>query len=361
MADGGCALAIMNTVGRAQNLARVLRATGQPVLLIHGQLTSVERARRTEQALDLLGKDRSRQTGRPSSLVIVATQVAEQSFDVDADILFTDLAPMDLLLQRIGRLHRHARPDVDRPERLRQPRVVVTGVDLDVQACLFPDEFGLIDQRKQRLKGVYDPWALIRTAGALLGATSWQVPADVPALVEGAYSKQCTWTPSGWQEREADAKRLSHATSASRASHAGSYLLGVNPWGASLEDLHYLAATTPSDETVVVRDGEPTLEISLVVWDGERFFLLDGTPLGPNGERVIDPEVARLVLGDSVRVRDQGGFRGLRPKPEWSDVSWLRSQPVLVLDTDLRATLSDCVVQYDREYGLAIEWTVSSR
>lgn len=56
---------------------------------------------------------------------MVATQIAEQSFDVDADLLITDLAPMDLLLQRIGRMHRH--DGVIRPPGLREPTVIVTG------------------------------------------------------------------------------------------------------------------------------------------------------------------------------------------------------------------------------------------
>jgi CRISPR-associated endonuclease/helicase Cas3 len=53
---------------------------------------------------------------------LVATQVVEQSLDVDFDLLVTDLAPVDVLLQRLGRLHRHPRP---RPAGFESPRALV--------------------------------------------------------------------------------------------------------------------------------------------------------------------------------------------------------------------------------------------
>jgi CRISPR-associated endonuclease/helicase Cas3 len=54
--------------------------------------------------------------------VLIATQTLEQSLDIDADFLITDLAPMDVLLQRIGRLHRH---DWSRPAGYKAPRALV--------------------------------------------------------------------------------------------------------------------------------------------------------------------------------------------------------------------------------------------
>ncbi len=59
--------------------------------------------------MERLGKDAG---NRPNGCVLVSTQVVEQSVDIDADLLVTDLAPTDMLLQRIGRLWRH---DRDRP------------------------------------------------------------------------------------------------------------------------------------------------------------------------------------------------------------------------------------------------------
>ncbi len=116
---GGCALVVCNTVGRAQGVFAALQPVfGDDVVLLHARFVAVERAARTERVVDLLGPPgRSGGTVRPQRLVVVATQVAEQSFDVDVDVLVSDLAPIDLLLQRVGRLHRH-----ERPERSRQPK-----------------------------------------------------------------------------------------------------------------------------------------------------------------------------------------------------------------------------------------------
>jgi len=74
------------------------------VLAPHHGRFAVEDRKRLDQAIEAaFGRDRDQQ-GR----VVVATQTVEQSLDLDADLLLTDLCPMDVLLQRVGRLHRHA-------------------------------------------------------------------------------------------------------------------------------------------------------------------------------------------------------------------------------------------------------------
>ncbi|MGX9227587.1 hypothetical protein ACWV95_17660 [Streptomyces albus] len=125
MADGGCALVVRNTVERVLQAADALRRRfgDQAVTVAHSRFLAADRAAVDARLVKLFGPDGS---DRPERHVVVASQVAEQSLDVDFDLLVTDLAPVDLVLQRLGRLHRHPR---QRPARLAQARCLVTGVD----------------------------------------------------------------------------------------------------------------------------------------------------------------------------------------------------------------------------------------
>ena len=124
LADGGCAAVICNTVSRAQEVFRALKPffSGQDVddgqhelNLFHARFLYDDREQREGQALRRFGKPNDPKVKRPRRAVLVATQVIEQSLDLDFDLMVTEMAPVDLILQRAGRLHRHNRP---RPERL---------------------------------------------------------------------------------------------------------------------------------------------------------------------------------------------------------------------------------------------------
>lgn len=123
LADGGMGLALVNTVQRAQDLY-CLFAEGEPieyegqrvgkrlsdgteVFLFHARFPGERRQKREEHAEKTFGSGKTeRRSGRK---ILIATQVAEQSLDLDFDLIVTDLAPIDLVLQRAGRLWRHAR------------------------------------------------------------------------------------------------------------------------------------------------------------------------------------------------------------------------------------------------------------
>ncbi len=87
-----------------QDESNLLYACRGVLTLHHGRFAREDRLVLDKAVEEQIGKDRP-----PGGRIIVGTQTLEQSLDIDADLLITDLCPMDVLLQRIGRLHRHQR------------------------------------------------------------------------------------------------------------------------------------------------------------------------------------------------------------------------------------------------------------
>ncbi len=108
--DGGkCACWIRNTVGDARRAFRFWseRLGRHRVILFHSRFTVGDRAAIEAEVLRRFGSE-SRAPDRGGRLLI-ATQVVEQSLDLDFDFMVSDLAPIDLVVQRAGRLLRHHR------------------------------------------------------------------------------------------------------------------------------------------------------------------------------------------------------------------------------------------------------------
>lgn len=352
--EGGCALVIRNTVARAQRTYLAVREAfpGETVLL-HGRLAVGDRADLTERLLAELGPPGSGE--RPRRRIVVATQVAEQSFDIDADLLISDLAPMDLLLQRAGRLHRHERPEEQRPRRLREPWLFVSG--MVASSAGDPPRFPRGSER------VYGRAPLLRAAALVLRAVSeggWSLPADVPRLVAAAYD-DAPDVPAAWAEAAGEAEREWEAALESRQQRARQFLLRwLQPMAATtLAGLHDNAVADLEDEDIVagvVRDGEPSVEVVLVRHDGERYRTLLGRSLGVSGEGVSDPDLLEEVLRSTVRLPVQlteAARRDLRPLPGWDRHDpWLGRVRALVVDREGCARLAGWKLTYDRELGL---------
>lgn len=167
VAGGGCCCVVSNTVKQAQEIFRQLDLPPEQKLLFHARFTARDRERITSRVLELFGKDRS---CRPRKHVLVATQVVEQSLDVDFDHMVTDIAPVDLLLQRSGRLHRHQRRDVD----------PVLHVLIPPDGALEFDATGYVYEDKPLLRTL----ALLRQPGNRLEVS---LPQDFRWLIEGCY------------------------------------------------------------------------------------------------------------------------------------------------------------------------------
>ncbi|ONH60409.1 CRISPR-associated helicase/endonuclease Cas3 [Frankia sp. CcI49] len=355
----GCALVVCNTVGRAQAVFTALRPVfGDDVVLLHSRFVAETRAERSESVIDQLGPlGRDGAVPRPERLVVVATQVAEQSFDVDVDFLVTDLAPIDLLLQRIGRLHRHQRPADHRPERFRVPRVLVTGVRfIDGRVPTWPSGSSV----------VYGDHLLVRSAALLAAAAAdegWSIPGQVPALVAEGYGSAPLGPPE-WASTAAGYQEKWEQKQKGRESNAAEFLLsGERKLGAAaLDGLHERSTEAlESEERVaaVVRDGDESVEVVLVRRHPSGGFLtLNGRPLGPTGEAAVsDEKVFEDTVGATIRLPARpeltdAARRDLAPLPGWRDDAWLGRVRALELDVDLSARLGEYHLTYDDSSGL---------
>jgi len=190
---GACVLVIRNTVDLAREsysaLSACCRDFGIKFGLVHSRFTQADRDSNETQWTRLLGKDAAHRPRKGA--VLVGTQVLEQSLDIDADFLVTDLAPTELILQRIGRLHRHARP---RPIGFEGPRCVILRPQVNWQS----DRVEILEALKPH-RFIYPPFALYmadriwncRESVALpddirrLLEDSASVPGDLPEVVDG--------------------------------------------------------------------------------------------------------------------------------------------------------------------------------
>lgn len=105
--NGGCECVIMNTVNDAISVydeVKKLTANDYQAILYHARMPEKTKDEKIKKILKMCGKDRSE---RPGRAIIIGTQVLEQSIDIDVDYMITAICPIDLLLQRIGRYHRH--------------------------------------------------------------------------------------------------------------------------------------------------------------------------------------------------------------------------------------------------------------
>ncbi len=170
---GGCAVAIVNTVQRAQDLYCALRGTiDAELLLFHARYPAEERKAREEEVLQKFGKDGD----RPQRAILVTTQVVEQSLDLDFDVMLTDLAPIDLMLQRIGRLHRHQR---ENRYGHNEPVLYVAGLGSSSE---------LPDLKTPHWDKIYDTYVLLRSWWAIKSHGLIHLPEEIDTLVEEVYS-----------------------------------------------------------------------------------------------------------------------------------------------------------------------------
>ena len=199
--EGHAVLYLRNTVDDALEAYRELAASrlDRRPLLFHARFALADRLEIERQVTGKFGKDSAPDDRRGQ--VLVATQVVEQSLDLDFDVIVSDLAPIDLLIQRAGRLWRH-----DRRERRGSPELVVVGPEAGRDA-----DKDWFNRALRRASYVYrDHARLWLTASVLLRRGCIDTPGDSRSLVEAVYGEgACEQVPKGLMDTalEGEGKR----------------------------------------------------------------------------------------------------------------------------------------------------------
>lgn len=361
LTDGGCICVLRNTVRRAQQAYELLRERladlpDIQVELVHSRFIAFDRANNDRRLLEQLGP---RSTERPRCLIVVGTQVIEQSLDIDFDMLITDVAPVDLLLQRMGRVHRHRRGihEEQRPTKLREARCIITGIE---------SWEGGLPHFERGTTFVYLPHILLRTVLAVgLDAPGKSArvttPDDTAALVERVYAADgsALTVPQEWEPAYGEALKKAETQRLQKEDAAQAWLLHRLP---RVDLIGWTSGRTSlSDEvrgSAKVRDSQESIEVVVVIHREGHYELLPWVAdefgvrrsLGC-GLEVPPDDVAHaaalctvglpaslsapyIVDGVIKALEGQGRFDG------WQESRWLRGQLPLVMDDTPTAVIT---------------------
>ncbi|ABB37666.1 metal dependent phosphohydrolase [Oleidesulfovibrio alaskensis G20] len=340
-AAGGCACWIRNTVDQAREAYERLREQhGVPekdIILFHARFAMADRQHIEQRVLALFGKNSTQDDRR--SKILVATQVVEQSLDLDFDQLNSDHAPMELLIQRGGRCHRHNR---NRPRGLESPRMLVLAPQARNDAP--QDWYASVLGKAQFVYPVQAP--LWRAAKLLEKVKQLTLPDDARRLVESVYDDN-EFAPESLQN--ADERYLAEALGKKDLARFNTLKLeagySVQALGRGWED----------DECVVTRLGEETVQLRLLRWDGGQLNLwADGPGMAAACQRsevrvkkgkvtpsALPPDVVAQLAALMKRMPDKGKWAVplvLRKAGEtwigWAEqkVSYTSSQGLLFME-----------------------------
>ena len=261
LAEGRCVAWIRNTVADALEAYQLFAPHVPPekLLLFHARFTLGDRLDIEKRVLHHFWPESTPEDRR--GCLLIATQVAEQSLDVCADALATDVAPMDRLLQRAGRLHRHVRDAAGR--RLKEPGaqdqrgehcVWVFGPPWNEQPAA-----NWVKQTFPKAAGVYPHHGQLWLTARALQGRSVAMPTEARGLIEGVFGPEAE-VPHGLQAsgNQAEGKGYCDASQAKEncVKPADGYARSAITW---LDD-----ARVPS------RLGEDTVEVLLARWEGDK-------------------------------------------------------------------------------------------
>ncbi|GAA2045800.1 CRISPR-associated helicase Cas3' [Yaniella flava] len=368
--EGGALLVLCNTVGRAQEAYALAQdIVGDDSRLLHSRFIAIDRVDLERELVAELGPP-SEDVVRPHRRIVVATQVIEQSLDLDFDAIITDIAPMDLVLQRLGRVHRHQRPASDRPAWAEQPQLWIRGIE-DPGSDTTPPEFGYAQELIYARAILLKTWAMLRQR---MVGDGMEIPQDIPQLVHAVYGDKAP-IPAAWNQTLNEAQAELEAQQLDAANRAKSFMFPPPRSSPTMRGLWKDQTRDVGQNEVSeaqgfaqVRDTDPTLEVIVTQHASGGYRILpwlDESDTVLTAESNIDERQAYTLASCSLRLPHSFSYpevfdQALDELEEHTDAGWhhsyvLKGQLQLMVDEDLRCVLAGKALRYDRTLGLIEE------
>ena len=325
---GQCVLWVRNTIREAQETFRALRSSnhqdGPPIALLHSRFPQFRREELETEWLGRLGKDGA---NRPPGCVLVATQVVEQSVDIDADFLVSDLAPTDMLLQRMGRLWRHERPRP--PGAAAALEILLPGplAELDVQQA-----------EARQLKAalgpggrVYAPYVLLRSLEVWRDRPHLVLPSEIRPVLEATYADRAD-EPAAWRELRQELEILKNRL---RNEAGSATCVWSQPALADREEVQTRYTFQTSAQLLLVTGLVSNAK------GVSRATLLNGE-IHSMDDYVWNFPAAKAIHRNLVRMPRYAVAAALRARPEWlrlhvsgeCALGWVREDQIFWLGSD---------------------------
>lgn len=355
--EGGVVGVIVNTVRKAQDFARqCIESFGEDAVeILHSSFIATDRYKKEKNLIETIGKN----SNRPDFKIVIGTQVIEQSLDIDFDILITDLAPMDLILQRMGRLHRHK--ETKRPENLKNPKVYVLncgGYDFDKGSSF-----------------VYSPYILFRTEYYL--PEKIKLPNDISHLVQLVYGCGDLYLEENYKRKYEVYKKANNKRISDKVGKADNYRIDI-PEIDYIEPEFNIHELFNNSERIVeisdikaggkVRDSTDSIEvIALKACQGGYEFFDQGGILNPSDNKTAMEIAKRTIKLPNVVYYDKDNEYiidkmiedlekyYLENLSDWDNQAWLKNSLAIIFDSNNEFRLGDKLLLYDEKYGLIVK------
>jgi len=320
-AVGGHVAVICNTVKSAQDVFRALsdHFGSRPdveVRLFHARHMFKHRDAIERECLATFGKNERAPSARR---IVVATQVIEQSLDLDFDLMVSEFAPVDLLLQRMGRLHRHKRT---RPATLDAPKLWLLWPEADVDGI---PQFGTTAY-------VYSKYVLLKSYMVLSGKDSIVLPNSIEPLVEAVYGDvEHGDLPEPIRNAMDEARCQYEKIIDQKKLIADSSMI---PPPDDIEFWNYTERSREEDTPDIhptlqafTRLAKPSVRLVCLFKQGSILSLDHERELPINLDRIPDDDTILQLLGNVVTISDHRVFEhfiNIKKPPNWERTGLLR-------------------------------------